>query len=166
MSSTGETVPVLDSRSFVYDLAFDPKSHVLYSIGIQSGEMPITSLKRHAGPDLDQVRTLFEIPGEDLGAEVVIDAVSGKVFFSLGGQVLVWDGQRIRRLSSTGHEARQLAVHGGRVYAVNLNGTMSIWSALTLELQFELHVWNDFEWVLTEPHQFWTSVDGARYLRN
>lgn len=163
-SSTGETVAVRDSRSFVYDLTYDPRARTLYSLGIQPGLTVYTSLIRHAGPWFDQRRTIFEFPAEDLGAAVVVDARNGDVYFSLAGRVRVWDGRRVRILAGTGRMARQLAVYGGRVYAVNADGTLSVWSAHTLAHQFDLHIWRDFEWIVTTPDRYWTSRYGARYV--
>ena len=164
--ATRETVPVRDPRNFVYDLAYDPRSRTLYSLGVQTGSAARTSLKSHAGPGLDQRRTLFEVPVEDLRAGAAVDVATGRVYFSLDGRVRMWDGRRIRALAATGREARQLAVHGGRVYAVNADGTLSIWSAYTLAHQFDLHLWRDFEWLVTSPARYWTSRGGARYVRD
>ena len=164
-TATGETVAMPDRRSFVYDLAYDPHAGALYSLGVHAGVGSRTTLRRHGGPGLDQSRTLFVAGGEDLRASVAIEAGGGRVFFSLAGQVRVWDGRGIRTLANTGREARRLAVHQGRVYAVNADGTLSVWSADTLAHQIDLHIWRDFEWLVTASDRYWTSAGGARYVR-
>ncbi len=166
-AATGETVAMPDRRSFVYDLAYDPDAGALYSLGVHAGAGSRTTLMLHAGPGLDQRRALFVSAGEDLRASVAVepaDAAGGRVFFSLAGQVRLWDGRRIRPLAETGREARRLAVHQGRVYAVNSDGTLSAWSADTLAHQFDLHVWRDFEWLVSAGDRYWTSPDGTRYV--
>lgn len=173
-AATGETVAMPDPRSYVYDLAYDPHGGALYSLGVHEGAGSRTTLMRHTGAGLDQRRTLFVAAGEDLRASVAVesavdaaavDAAEGRVFFSLTGRVRLWDGQRTRHLVETGREARRLAVHRGRVYAANSDGTLSAWSADTLAHQFDLHLWRDFEWLLTSGDRYWTSPGGARYVR-
>lgn len=170
-AATGETVAMPDRRSFVYDLAYDPDAGAdagaLYSLGVHAGAGSRTTLMLHAGPGLDRRRTLFVSAGEDLRASVAVepaDAAGGRVFFSLAGRVRLWDGRRIRPLAETGREARRLSVHRGRVYAVNSDGTLSAWSSDTLAHQFDLHVWRDFEWLVSSGDRYWTSPDGARYV--
>lgn len=166
-AATGETVAMPDRRSFVYDLAYDPHAGALYSLGVHEGAGSRTTLLRHAGAGLDQRRTLFVAPGEDLRASVAVDpadAAEGRVFFSLEGRVRLWDGSRLRPLAETGREARRLAVRGGRVYAANSDGTLSVWSADTLAHQFDLHLWRDCEWLVTSGDRYWTSPDGVRYV--
>ncbi len=164
-AATGETVAMPDQRSFVYDLAYDSQSGALYSLGVREGAGSRTTLARHAGPGLEQRRTLFVVAGEDLRGSVAVDADGRRVFFSLAGQVRTWDGRRVRALGATGRAARRLAVHRGRIYAVNADGTLSIWSADTLAHHLDLLVWRDFEWLVTSPDRYWTSAGGARYLR-
>ena len=166
-AATGETVAMPDRRSFVYDLAYDPSAGALYSLGVHAGAGSRTTLMLHAGAGLDRRRTLFVSAGEDLRASVAVeaaDAAGGRIFFSLAGRVRLWDGRRIRPLAETGREARRLSVHRGRVYAVNSDGTLSAWSADTLAHQFDLHVWRDFEWLVSAGDRYWTSPDGARYV--
>jgi len=165
---TGETVAMPDRRSFVYDLAYDPSAGALYSLGVHQGAGSRTTLMRHAGPGLDQRRTLFVAAVEDLRASVAVeqgDGAVGTVFFSLAGRVRLWDGRRIRTLAETGREARRLAVRRGTAYAVNSDGTLSAWSTDTLAHRFDLHIWRDFEWLLTSGNRYWTSPDGGRYVQ-
>ena len=166
-AATGETVALPDRRSFVYDLAYDARSGALYSLGVrEEGGGSRTTLARHSGPGLEQRRTLFSAAGEDLRGSVAVDAASGRVFFSLAGRVRAWDGRRVRPLQATGRTPRRLAVHRGRVYAVNADGTLSVWSAADpLTHHLDLHVWRDLEWLVTAPGRYWTSTGGARYLR-
>ncbi len=165
-AATGETVALPDRRSFIYDLAYDARSGALYSLGVREGSVSLTTLARHAGPGLEQRRTLYSVAGEDLRGAVTVDAASGRVYFSLAGRVRVWDGRRVRLLQDTGRTPGRLAVHRGRVYAVNADGTLSVWSAGdSLAHHLDLHVWRDFEWLVTAPDRYWTSPGGARYLR-
>lgn len=168
-AATGEMVALPDERSFVYDLAYDARSGALYSLGVEEGGVDEragrTTLERRAGPGLERSRTLFAVPGEDLRGSVAVDAAGERIYFSLAGRVRAWDGRRVRTLGATGREARRLAVHQGRIYAVNADGTLSIWAAETLAHHLDLRVWRDFEWLLTAPDRYWTSAGGARYLR-
>ena len=172
-AATGETVAMPDQRSYVYDLEYDPHGGALYSLGAYEGAGSRTTLMRHTGAELDQRRTLFVAEGEDLRASVAVepvvepavDAAEGRVFFSLTGRVRLWDGQRTRPLAETGRKARRLAVHQGWVYAANSDGTLSAWSADTLAHRFDLHLWRDCEWVVASGDRYWTSPDGARYVR-
>lgn len=165
-AATGETVAMPDRRSFVYDLEYDARSAALYSLGVHEGAGSRTTLTRHAGPGLEQRRTLFVVGGEDLRGSVAVEAAGGPVFFSLAGQVRTWDGRRVRALQATGRAARRVTVHRGRVYAANADGTLSVWSADTLAHHLDLRVWRDFEWLVTSPDRYWTSAGGARYVRN
>ena len=165
-AATGETVAMPDQRSFVYDLEYDARSAALYSLGVHEGAVSRTTLTRHAGPGLEQRRTLFVVGGEDLRGSVAIEAAGGPIFFSLAGQVRTWDGRRVRALQATGRAARRVTVHRGRVYAANADGTLSVWSADTLAHHLDLRVWRDFEWLVTSPDRYWTSAGGARYVRD
>ena len=121
-------MPIRDPSLFVYELLYSPSRAALYSLAVESSpEGTRTVLAAHTGRQLENRRVLAAFSGEDLGASLAEDA-AGRLYSSLGfGPLAVWDGASLAKLDNPGRVARRLAVHEGRLFAVNSDSSLSGW---------------------------------------
>jgi hypothetical protein len=121
-------VPIRDPSLFVYDLLYSPSRATLYSLAVESSSAGSrTVLAAHTGRQLENRRVLAAFEGEDLGASLAEDS-AGRLYCSLGfGALKVWDGTSLGELENPGAVARRLAVHEGKLFAVNTDHSLSIW---------------------------------------
>ncbi len=162
---TGETVPIRDPSLFVYDLHYSLSRATLYSLAVEgSGEDSRTVLAAHSGRQLESRRVLASFAGEDLGASLAEDA-DGRLYSSLGyGELKVWDGSSLSKLENPGAVARLLAVHAGRLYAVNTDSSLSLWDQTWLP-PWRLYLLLDGDWALLGPRgQAYASTGARRFL--
>jgi hypothetical protein len=164
-SRTGETVPLGDPSLFVYDLLYSPSRAALYSLAVESSSGGSrTVLAAHTGRQLDSRRVLAVFEGEDLRASLAEDE-DGRLYCSLGfGPVAVWDGSTLAWRENPGAVARRLAVHAGRLYAVNTDSSISIWDSPG-QLPWRMYLFLDGGWALLGPQgQVYGSPGARRYL--
>jgi hypothetical protein len=162
---TGETVPLRDPSLFVYDLLYSPSRATLYSLAVEgSSGGSRTVLAAHTGRQLESRRVLISFAGEDIGASLAEDP-AGTLYCSLGfGPLAVWDGSSLSRLANPGAVARQLAVHGGRLYAVNTDSSLSLWDSPG-QPPWRMYLFRDGGWALLGPQgQAYASPGARRYL--
>jgi hypothetical protein len=164
-SRTGETVPIRDPSLFVYDLLYSTSRATLYSLAVESSSGSArTVLAAHTGRQLDSRRVLATFEGEDLRASLAEDA-EGRLYCSLGfGPLAVWDGTTLARRENPGAVARRLAVHAGRLYAVNTDSSISVWDSPG-EAPWRMYLFLDGDWALLGPQgQVYGSPGARRYL--
>ncbi len=164
-SRTGETVPIRDPSQFVYDLLYSSSRTTLYSLAVESSSGGSrTVLAAHTGRQLESRRELAFYAGEDIGASLAEDAES-RLYCSLGfGALKVWDGASLSRLENPGAVARRLAVHSGRLYAVNTDSSISVWDQPG-EPPWRMYLFRDGDWALLGPQgQEYGSSGAKRYL--
>ncbi len=162
---TGETVPIRDPSLFVYDLLYSPSRSTLYSLSVESSSGGSrTVLAARTGRQLDSRRVLASFAGEDIGASLAEDA-DGRLYCSLGfGPLAVWDGTSLVRLESPGAVARHLAVHAGRLYAVNTDSSISVWDSPG-QPPWRMYLFADGDWALLGSRgQVYGSPGARRYL--
>ncbi|WP_455382662.1 WD40 repeat domain-containing protein [Salinispira pacifica] len=154
---TGETVPVDSNDFLVFDLAFDHRTGSLYSLGLRhSSTGEATELTRYTGSDFSQSRVISRFDGEDLQASVAFNGESGRLFTTLGfDRVQMWDGSSMRALEATGHIPRKVTSWRGRVYAVNRDGSVSVWDSNSLRHLFDFYVLPDGSWTIITPDGYY-----------
>lgn len=154
---TGETVPVSSADFLVFDLAFDKRTGALFSLGLRhhnGGET--TVLSRYTGTDFSNGQLLARYDGEDLQASIAFDEESGKLFTTLGfNRVQVWDGNGLSSLQATGHIPRKVTSWRGRVFALNRDGSVSVWQASTLRHLFDFYALPDGSWTILTPDGYY-----------
>jgi hypothetical protein len=164
-SRTGETVPIRDPSLFVYDLLYSPSRATLYSLAVESSTGGSrTVLAAHTGRQLESRRVLAAFEGEDLGASLAEDS-AGRLYCSLGfGALKVWDGTSLGELQNSGEVARRLAVHEGRLFALNTDHSLSIWDRPGL-LPWRMYLLLGGQWALLGPQgQAYASEGAWRWL--
>ena len=121
-------------------------------------------LAAHTGRQLENRRVLAAFAGEDLGASLAEDS-AGRLYCSLGfGPLAVWDGTSLARLDNPGAVARHLAVHAGRLYAVNMDFSLSIWDSPG-QPPWRMYLFLDGDWALLGPQgQVYGSPGARRHL--
>jgi len=161
---TGETVPIRDPSLFVYDLLYSPSRSTLYSLAVESSQGGSrTVLAAHSGRQLETRRVVASFAGEDLGASMAEDS-AGTLYCSLGfGALKVWDGASLGRLENPGCVARRLAVHEGKLYAVNSDFSISLWEE-AWQAPWRMYLLLDGDWALLGPQGQAYASPGARRL--
>jgi WD40 repeat protein len=164
---TGETVPIPDPSLFVYDLLYSPSRTTLFSLSVEEAKGGSrTVLAARSGRQLEARRVLASFAGEDLGACLAEDP-SGRLYSSLGfGPLTVWDGSALWDLANPGRVARRLAVHQGKLFAVNADGTLSIWETSARQEPWLMHLLLGGEWALQGPQGRTLASPGARQYLN
>ena len=160
---TGETVPIRDPSQFVYDLLYSPSPATLFSLAVEdSPEGSRTVLAAHTGRQMESRRVLAVFPGEDLGASLAQDS-EGRIYCSLGfGPLAVWDGSAVRKLENPGRVARRLAVHDGKLFALNSDFSLSLWDTRLHQPAWLVYLFVDGDWALVSPQGQVYATPGAR----
>ncbi len=148
--STGETVPVEDSNTFVYDLVFDPQADCIYSLGVMDTPSGVkTVIKRHRGKNYEQSETLYNYNGEDLGASLMVDPETTVLYTTLGyGSVRKALINGFQLFEKDDHVPRKLYVFNDFVYALNRDSTITAWNKFTGQKALEIFVLEDGNWML------------------
>jgi hypothetical protein len=99
-----------------FKLRYDARRSELYSLGFEkrSGSI-VTVLKAARGPDFERNTTRLSYPGEDIGADLVIDPETGTLFTSLGYRgvrALSWSGFSSLARRTTSPASSRRADHG------------------------------------------------------
>jgi len=165
--STGETVPIPDSNVLTFKLRYDARRSELYSLGFEkrSGSI-VTVLKAARGPDFERNTTRLSYPGEDIGADLVIDPETGTLFTSLGYRgvrALSWSG--FSSLAPSDHIPRQLAQSGPWLFGLNTDKSITVWDTRSGERIMDLFIFDDLEWVaLFADGEYYCSPNGEKYV--
>jgi len=142
---TGETVPIDTSTDLVFFLQYDERRGRLFSIGVQTrpNRRPATVIEVFEGAGFQRSRTILEIPGEYLSATLAVDPVTGNAYTTLDdrGGILRWDGSRVSELLRNPlHIPREVIIDRDYLYAINLDGTVSILNRYTGETILDLYM--------------------------
>ncbi len=146
---TGETVNLETNAFYIFRLAVDRRRGAAYVLGLARGNRGlVTTVERITGEGLRETELLFEVPAEDLEADVVVDDRTGVVYVAAGlDGVIVWDGEETRTLPQTDHLARRLTVGRGKILSVNGNGTISIWNQASEQHLGDVYLFDDERWL-------------------
>jgi hypothetical protein len=151
---TGETVPIQDPSLFVYDVLYSGtgRSGELYSLAVEQRAGQVrTVVKVHSGFTFERSRILQRFEGEDLGAALARDD-SGRVYTTLGYKsVTVFDGSQSGALDASGQIPRSLYVHNDKIYALNLDSSISAWEIRSRRLLLNFHMFDDGSWTALTP---------------
>jgi hypothetical protein len=164
---TGETVPIRSEAFLTTEVVLGERA-TLYAIGLYgSPAHPTTQLVRYGGDSYQQATVLAEFAGEDPNARAVWDNRTNSLFTTLGYAGLQRiEGRTPSILDSTGQIAREIAIGGLYVAAVNADGSVTFWDRYNGDFLFEIYVFEDDEWVAMNIRGafFASSPDLERYL--
>ena len=165
---TGETVPIPDSASIIYDLLFDAQAGWLFSLGVERGAgSPQTALKMHYGLGFGQERVIYRYEGEDLNGSMAAEAGNGtNLYFSLGdGTVTAWNGYRLDPLQPSVSVPRRLYLQGNLLVALNRDSSITAWDTRTRRRLLDFYLFRDLEWAaLFADGRTAVSPGGERWL--
>ena len=96
-TDTGETDPIPSRNRYSYEAAFDPRSGVLYSLGVDTDGR--TNLLAHSGSDFQKETLIDSSLGEHLFASLALDASTGILYTTLGRErISQWKDGSLKRL--------------------------------------------------------------------
>jgi hypothetical protein len=162
---TGETEPVSSRNLHTYEVLFDLRTAVLYSLGVDADGA--TNLLAHAGPDLQNETLVDTSEGEHLFASMFLDPEDGALYTTLGrDRICRWKDGTLTRLDAPARGAISLSGGSGVLYALNRDSTVSLSSTGSGEHLAELSVFRDGRWALTMPGGRFAASPGADSLVN
>lgn len=165
---TGETVRIDSDTFLVFDAAYDTSARLLYTLGLQQTDRGVrTIVSVHRGDNFQNRRVIQSYDGEDLDATLALDPRTGHLFTTLGRDgVLIWDGRRTTTLPSMEHVPRELHLTDRHIFAVNRDGSLSVWSLRRREPLFNVYLFTDGEWaaVTADGHYFVPGDAAERHL--
>ncbi len=128
---TGETVPLTTAADLVFYLYYDERRGRLYSIGLQrdSREVPRTIIEVIEGASFDRRRSIIEVTGEYLSAQVAVDSTTGLTYTNLDdrGGIVRWERARPAALiRNPAHVPERMIVAGDYLFSANADGTVSV----------------------------------------
>ncbi|MEX2444391.1 MAG: hypothetical protein WD492_12345 [Alkalispirochaeta sp.] len=130
-TNTRETVPLDSETDLVFFLDYDERRGRLFAIGIRGSENGETTtvVEVFEGTNLTRRRTILEISGEYLDAQLIHDPVTGTAYTTLDdrGGILRWDGSRVSELlRNHKHIPRKIYLQGEFLVSLNRDGSVSV----------------------------------------
>ncbi len=162
--ATGETVPIRDSSLYTYDLLFDARSGILYSLGVDGAGK--TKLLAHSGVDFGTEAELASYAGEDFSATLALDPDTGRLYTSLGySGITAVDGKALSSIPEADQVPRILAVSRGLLAVQNEDSSLSIRDlSRGGKTVFSAYVFVDGGWCLAFPGGSFAASDSAAGL--
>jgi hypothetical protein len=74
----------------------------------------------------------------------------------------VWDGSAVRKLENPGRVARRLAVHDGKLFALNSDFSLSLWDTRLHQPAWLVYLFVDGDLALVSPQGQVYATPGAR----
>lgn len=162
---TGETVPIADTRLFVFELLYDRAGKRLFSLGIErDGDSYITQLKQHSGADFKKMQLLYSYPGEDLNACMALD--HSALYVALSDKpVSQWNGYRFIELERSSHQPVKLYTQDRALLSLNSDSTLTLWDTRSRRIILNFYIFKDGEWAaFFRNGSLYTSSGGKKYL--
>ncbi len=165
---TGETVRIDSDTFLVFDMVYDASARLLYTLGLQQTDRGVrTIVTVHRGENFQNRRVIQSYDGEDLDATIALDTRTGHLFTTLGREgVQIWDGRRTVALPTMPHVPRELHITERHLFAVNRDGSLSVWSMRRREPLMNVYLFSDGEWAVltTDGHYFVPGATAERHL--
>ena len=163
--NTGETDPVRSRNRYTYAVLFDPRTAVLYSLGVDADGA--TSLLARTGSDFQTETPVATSRGEHLGASMTVDPADDALYTTLGrDRISCWKNGTLTQLRASARGAVALGSGAGVLYALNQDSTVSLSSPGNGDPLAELSVFRDGGWVLTMLGGHFAASPGADSLVN
>jgi WD40 repeat protein len=160
---TGETVP-LDTPSFlIFDMVYDSRESTLYTLSLEKrGNDIFTTLNRHSGRRLEKYETLYSVDEEDLKAKIGYDRENNRIYTTVGSlDILNISGKVHFSLENNNNNPSTVFVQNHGIYAINSDGTVSMWDKESGKHLFDLYIFKDYSWVIvTRNNYFHSSMRG------
>jgi len=162
---TGETVPIADTRLFVFELLYDRSAKRLFSLGIErDGDGYITQLKQHSGADFKKMQLLYSYAGEDLSACMALD--NNALYVALNNRaVSQWNGYRFIELERSSHKPVKLFIRDRALLSLNSDSTLTLWDTRSRRIVLNFYIFKDGEWAaFFRNGSIYSSSGGKKYL--
>lgn len=150
-TSSGETVPLLDSNMVTYSLLKNPINGNIYSLGFENyGSETRTVLKEHDAPSLSRSTLLMSYQGEDYSAHMCLLPDTTTVYTTLGyNGISEIAGTSVRTFKVEDHVPRVITASANYLFTINTDNTVSVLDRADGTKLGELYIFRDGSWVLT-----------------
>ncbi len=151
-TATGETVGLESKNFIVFSLAYNSSREWVYSLGLsRSADGAVsTRLSKHWGSNLERSTLIAAVSDEDLNADIAVDDADSSVYSSMGHQgIKTWDRNDMPGIPFESNNAlpRRVMVENNAVYAINRDGSVSIWSKKTGDHLLDFYLFKDSSWL-------------------
>lgn len=166
---TGETVPLVTPSFLIFDMVYDPGDRSLYTLSLEKrGNNIFTTLNHHSGRRLENFETLYSVDEEDLKAKIGYDHDNNRIYTTAGSlDILNISGKVHFTLENNNKNPNTVFVQKNGIYAINSDGTVSMWDKESGKHLFDLYIFKDYSWVIvTRNNYFHSSMRGmpTQYL--
>lgn len=127
---TGETSVVNSSDTVVFGFSPIPSARGFYSIGISnSGSRAYTIVREYSNGNPNQDRVIMRFNGEDTEADIAYHQHTRSLASSAGLEGLsLYQSRRMQSLEQNNNLPRQLFSAGSGIFAINQDGSLSVWN--------------------------------------
>lgn len=160
---TGETIGIEDPVFILYDLTYDSRKDVLYSLSLRrSRDIAFTEIKAHYGERYETADKIISYNLPDLEGDLIVDTASSNLYTSAGySGVRMWDGKTSMNFEKVDHIPRKLFLDKNYLYSLNRNGSISIWFKGSGKHLLDFYIFEDLGWLgVTKTGLYFT--DSAR----
>jgi WD40 repeat protein len=172
-TSTGETVGLESKNFIVFALAYNSSREWVYSLGLSrsSDGTVLTRLTKHWGSDLERSTPISAVSNEDLNADIAVDKKDSSIYSTIGYQgIKAWDRNDKPGIIFEDNNAlpRTVAVENNAVYAINRDGSVSIWSKKTGDHLLDFYLFKDKSWLAVSAGGYFLESDhgyARRFLK-
>ena len=166
---TGETVGIENDAFIIYALAHDSRKDILYSLSlIKDGDQTKTELFTHRGENYDEPKKITTFNNADLGGDIIVDNRTSALFVSAGYTgIKKWDGKSLIDFQKTDHIPRKLFLDGNYIYALNSDGSVSVWFKGSGYHLLDFYIFKDHGWLgIAENGTYFSDSKrkGERYI--
>jgi WD40 repeat protein len=156
---TGETVPIENPAFLIFDMASHEESGYLYTLSLERrGTRVFTSINAHFGENFVKQEPLYSVEGENIDSQIVFDPQENKLYTTAGFRgILNITDNLILKLESNNRLPKKIYLHENGIYAVNTDGTLSMWDKKSGTHLFDLYVFQDHSWVVLTKNQYYYS---------
>ena len=166
-SDTLETVPLANTSTLTFALAFDAENGVLYSANINRNVSPSrTEILMHTAPSFEDTELVFSVEGEFFDAS--IDTKRGVVFLSVGGEEVVKTrgSRRFERIERANAIPRSVSIYGDWLFSLNRDSSISLWQVGTKEHVATFYLTENGGWVAIggDGELIDASTEGREYI--
>ncbi|MFQ3619391.1 MAG: hypothetical protein SNJ78_00460 [Spirochaetales bacterium] len=151
-TTTLETVPIqIPSTFLVYNLMYQKEKNRVFILALRSNREGDTETVLYVADaeELEQSRPIAVLRTEDLEADIALDPVSSELVTTLSsGTVRKWDGSFWKSFNPHNNRASTLHTFDKWVFAINKDGTSSLWEAESGIYQGDLVFLQDGGWII------------------
>jgi hypothetical protein len=137
---TSETSVVDSSDTVVFEFSENPSGRGFYSIGVSNeNDRSYTIVREYSSGRPEDSRSIMRFNGEDTDASLEYSGGSNSLITSAGlDGVSLYQSRRLQSLEKNNNLPREVFGAGNRIFAVNIDGSLSVWNSRNRQLTHQI----------------------------